>query len=273
MLRARGPAVLLGVAALPSAVRLIGDHDLPWPIMIVSFTPLAAVALVAVTAVAAALRRRVDGRRGRPARRAQRRVAGAAVGGRLPAGHGHAPRRDDREPAVRVGGRGDGRPVRPRARRRGPRAHRAHAGGRDRARRGRAWARCCRTRCCARGSRRTAAGCTRASRCARDRPSTACTPERARRSTRRAGRSSCGSSTRSGRAASPPRRTGPTTGRCRRTSTGSTPPSRRSCSATSTPRGTTRPSAGCSGTAGGTRPRWPGPASCGRGARGTGFRR
>ena len=57
MLRARGPGVLLGVAALPSAVRLIGDHDLPWPIMIVSFTPVAAVALVAVTVGAAALRR------------------------------------------------------------------------------------------------------------------------------------------------------------------------------------------------------------------------
>jgi endonuclease/exonuclease/phosphatase (EEP) superfamily protein YafD len=52
------PALVLGVAALPSVVRLVGDHDLPWPIMVASFTPVAALGVAAATALAAALRRR-----------------------------------------------------------------------------------------------------------------------------------------------------------------------------------------------------------------------
>lgn len=52
------PSVVLGVTAVPSVVRLLGDHDLPWPIMVVSFTPLAALGVAAGTVLAAALRRR-----------------------------------------------------------------------------------------------------------------------------------------------------------------------------------------------------------------------
>lgn len=48
---------LLGCIALPSLLRLVGDHNRAWPIMIVTFTPQAALALVALTAFAFALRR------------------------------------------------------------------------------------------------------------------------------------------------------------------------------------------------------------------------
>ncbi|MBA3745148.1 endonuclease/exonuclease/phosphatase family protein [Sporichthya sp.] len=48
---------LLGCLALPSLFRLVGDHDRAWPIMIVTFVPPAALALVALTAFAFALRR------------------------------------------------------------------------------------------------------------------------------------------------------------------------------------------------------------------------
>jgi endonuclease/exonuclease/phosphatase (EEP) superfamily protein YafD len=55
---AAAPPVLLGLAGLPSLVRLVGDHDLPWPIMLVSFTPVAALGVAAATALAAGLGRR-----------------------------------------------------------------------------------------------------------------------------------------------------------------------------------------------------------------------
>ncbi len=52
-----GSAGLLAGVALPSLVRLVGDFDRAWLIMIVTFTPQAALALVAVTAIALVLRR------------------------------------------------------------------------------------------------------------------------------------------------------------------------------------------------------------------------
>ena len=52
-----GPGILLAVAAIPSAVRLVGDHDRAWPIMIVTFVPLASLALVVLTALALGMRR------------------------------------------------------------------------------------------------------------------------------------------------------------------------------------------------------------------------
>ncbi|GAA0605619.1 endonuclease/exonuclease/phosphatase family protein [Sporichthya brevicatena] len=48
---------LLAVAAAPSAVRITGDGDHAWPIMIVTFVPVAALALVPLTALAFGLRR------------------------------------------------------------------------------------------------------------------------------------------------------------------------------------------------------------------------
>lgn len=56
-LRRRWPEVLLGAVAVPTAVRLVGDHDRAWTVMIVSFTPLAGVAVAAATALLAGLRR------------------------------------------------------------------------------------------------------------------------------------------------------------------------------------------------------------------------
>lgn len=52
-----GPVALLALAAVPSLVRLIGDHDRAWLIMIVTFVPVASLALVLVAAFALALRR------------------------------------------------------------------------------------------------------------------------------------------------------------------------------------------------------------------------
>ena len=52
-----GPPGLVGVAALPSLVRLVGDHDHAWPIMVVTFVPPASLALVGLTGLALALRR------------------------------------------------------------------------------------------------------------------------------------------------------------------------------------------------------------------------
>lgn len=51
------PALLVASAALPTAVRLFGDHDRAWLIMIVTFLPLAAAALGVLALVAAMLRR------------------------------------------------------------------------------------------------------------------------------------------------------------------------------------------------------------------------
>lgn len=52
------PELLIGLAALPSLVRLVGDHSRAWPIMIVAFAPVAAMALVPLGVLAAALHRR-----------------------------------------------------------------------------------------------------------------------------------------------------------------------------------------------------------------------
>ncbi|HUR76286.1 MAG TPA: endonuclease/exonuclease/phosphatase family protein [Sporichthya sp.] len=52
-----GLGALLACAAVPSALRLVGDHDRAWPILLVTFTPQAALGLVALTAGAFALRR------------------------------------------------------------------------------------------------------------------------------------------------------------------------------------------------------------------------
>lgn len=52
-----GPAWLIAAAGLPSLVRLVGDHDRAWLIMIVTFVPVASLALVGLTALALALRR------------------------------------------------------------------------------------------------------------------------------------------------------------------------------------------------------------------------
>lgn len=50
------PSALLALTAIPSAVRLIGDGDHAWPIMVVTFTPAAALMLVPLTALAVALK-------------------------------------------------------------------------------------------------------------------------------------------------------------------------------------------------------------------------
>lgn len=55
--RRRLPEVALGAAAVPSAVRLVGDHDRAWTVMIVSFTPLAALGVAAVAALLGGLGR------------------------------------------------------------------------------------------------------------------------------------------------------------------------------------------------------------------------
>lgn len=52
-----GLGVVLAGAALPSVFRLVGDHDRAWLIMIVTFVPPAALALVLLTALCLGLRR------------------------------------------------------------------------------------------------------------------------------------------------------------------------------------------------------------------------
>lgn len=52
-----GPGTLLALAALPTAVRVLGDHDRAWPILLVTFVPLAALVLLALTVGLLALRR------------------------------------------------------------------------------------------------------------------------------------------------------------------------------------------------------------------------
>ncbi len=52
-----GPGALLAVAALPTAARLFGDHDRAWPILVVTFVPLAAAVLLLLTFGLLALRR------------------------------------------------------------------------------------------------------------------------------------------------------------------------------------------------------------------------
>jgi len=52
-----GPPALVGVAGVPSLVRLVGDHDHSWPILVVTFVPPASLLLAGLTALSLALRR------------------------------------------------------------------------------------------------------------------------------------------------------------------------------------------------------------------------
>jgi endonuclease/exonuclease/phosphatase family metal-dependent hydrolase len=52
------PFALAG-ATVPSVIRLVGDHDLPWPVMVVSFVPVAAFAVLVLGVLALALGQRV----------------------------------------------------------------------------------------------------------------------------------------------------------------------------------------------------------------------
>lgn len=56
---ARSLPVLLGLATIPSVIRLVGDHDLSWTVMAVSWLPLSGFVVALLGVLAALLRQRV----------------------------------------------------------------------------------------------------------------------------------------------------------------------------------------------------------------------